>query len=109
MFLIILSYFLESGLYKLRRKRYPPIPTDQKFIIPAVYQETYANSRFLIYDKRKSAYGGRLLIFASDEQLQVLFHSEVLFEDGTFKVCPTLFEQFYVLHSLQNGEGTYVM
>ncbi|CAF2712388.1 unnamed protein product [Rotaria sp. Silwood2] len=95
---------IESGLYKLRRKRYPPIPTDQKFIIPAVYQETYSNSRFLIYDKRKSSYGGRLLIFASDEQLNVLFHSEVLFADGTFKVSPTLFEQLYVLHGLQNGE-----
>ncbi|CAF5168955.1 unnamed protein product, partial [Rotaria magnacalcarata] len=67
---------IESGLYKLRRKRYPPIPTDQKFIIPPVYQETYSNSRFLIYDKRKTVYGGRLLIFASDDQLNVLFHSE---------------------------------
>ncbi|CAF3730827.1 unnamed protein product [Rotaria socialis] len=94
----------ESGLYKLRRKRYPPIPTDQKFIIPPVYQETYSNSRFLIYDKRKTVYGGRLLIFASDDQLNVLFHSEVLFADGTFKVSPTLFEQLYVLHGLQNGE-----
>ncbi|CAM4942461.1 unnamed protein product [Rotaria socialis] len=95
---------IESGLYKLRRKRYPPIPTDQKFIIPPVYLETYANSRFLIYDKRKTVYGGRLLIFASDEQLNVLFHSEVLFADGTFKVSPTLFEQLYVLHGLQTGE-----
>ncbi|CAF4438274.1 unnamed protein product, partial [Rotaria socialis] len=95
---------IESGLYKLRRKRYPPIPTDQKFIIPPVYQETYSNSRFLIYDKRKTVYGGRLLIFASDDQLNVLFHSEVLFADGTFKVSPTLFEQLYVLHGLQNGE-----
>ncbi|CAF4560152.1 unnamed protein product, partial [Rotaria magnacalcarata] len=51
---------IESGLYKLRRKRYPPIPTDQKFIIPPIYQETYSNSRFLIYDKRKTVYGGLL-------------------------------------------------
>ncbi|CAF5192661.1 unnamed protein product, partial [Rotaria magnacalcarata] len=52
----------------------------------------------------KTVYGGRLLIFASDDQLNVLFHSEVLFADGTFKVSPTLFEELYVLHGLQNGE-----
>ena len=99
---------LESGLQKLRRKALPPIPTDQKFIIPDVYKETYANERFLLYDKRKSSYGGRLLVFASDEQLRVLFQSDVLFADGTFKVAPKLFEQLYVIHALQCGEGTRI-
>lgn len=83
------------------------IPTDQKFVIPEAYQETYANERFLLYDKRKSAYGGRLLIYASDEQLKVLFHSDILFADGTFKVAPKLFEQLYVIHGMENGEGMF--
>lgn len=72
-------------------------------MIPDDYKETYGHERFLIYDKRKSVYGGRL--FASVKQLKVLFHSEILFADGTFKVAPKLFEQFYVIHGLENGEG----
>ena len=102
---IILLHLLESSLRKLRCKDYPPLPNDQKFVIPTVYQRTYANRKFLIYDKRRTAYSGRLLIFLSDEQKQVLFHSDVLFADGIFKVLPKLFQQLYVIHGFQDGEG----
>ncbi|CAF1417777.1 unnamed protein product [Rotaria sp. Silwood1] len=77
---------IESGLHKLRRKSLPPMPQNQKFLVPSVYQETYSHQKFLIYDKRKTIYGGRLMIFASDEQLNVLYGSDVLFADGTFKM-----------------------
>ncbi|CAF3515474.1 unnamed protein product, partial [Rotaria sp. Silwood2] len=70
---------LESGLHKTRRRALPPVPHDQKFVVPPVYLETYSKERFLIYDKRKSQYGGRLMMFASPEQLDVLFHSDILF------------------------------
>ena len=101
----IFSLCLESGLQKLRRKALPPIPNDQKFIIPDDYKQTYDNEQFLLYDKRKSAYGGRLLIYSSEEQLKVLLQSDVLFADDTFKVAPKIFEQLYVIHGLQHGEG----
>lgn len=99
------SIHVESGLQKYRRKALPPIPSDQKFIIPDDYKQTYSNGQFLLYDKRKSAYGGRLILFSSEEQLKVLLQSDVLFADGTFKVSPKLFEQLYVIHGFQNGEG----
>ena len=66
-------------------------------------KQTYSKDQFLLYDKRKSDYGGRLLIFSSDEQLRVLLQSDVLFADGTFRVAPKLFEQFYVIHGFQHG------
>jgi hypothetical protein len=47
-------------------------------------------------------------MFASNEQIKVLFQSDVLFADGTFKVTPKLFEQLYAIHGLQNDEGIYV-
>ncbi|CAF3439482.1 unnamed protein product, partial [Rotaria sp. Silwood2] len=103
-----LPIHIESGLHKLRRKTVPPLPQDQKFIVPSTYQHTYSNGNFLIYDKRKNAYGGRLMIFASDEQLNVLYRSDILFADGTFKVAPKLFEQLYVIHGMQNGEAVPV-
>ncbi|CAF1416309.1 unnamed protein product [Adineta ricciae] len=67
---------IESGLQKLSRKALPPLPQTQKFDLPLVYQETYSHQKFLIYDKRKTIYGGRLMIFASEEQLSVLYHSD---------------------------------
>ena len=48
------------------------------------------------------------MIFASDEQLNVLHHSDVLFADGTSKVSPSLFDQLYVLHGMENGEGEQI-
>ncbi|CAF1635721.1 unnamed protein product, partial [Adineta ricciae] len=93
---------IESGIHKLRRKAVPPIPHDQKFIMPSVYLETYSKEPFLIYDKRKNQYGGRLMIFSSPEQLNVLSHSDILFADGTFRVSPLLFEQLYVLLAIQH-------
>ncbi|CAF2107924.1 unnamed protein product [Rotaria magnacalcarata] len=95
---------IESGLHKLRRKTVPPLPQDQKFVVPPAYQHTYSNGNFLIYDKRKNAYGGRLMIFASDEQLNVLYNSDILFADGTFKVSPKLFEQLIGLMSLYEND-----
>ncbi|CAF5141655.1 unnamed protein product, partial [Rotaria socialis] len=41
---------------------------------------------------------------ASEEQLNVLFNSETIFADGTFKVSPKLFDQLYVLLGIQHGE-----
>jgi hypothetical protein len=51
----------------------------------------------------------RLMIFASEEQLNVLFRSDTLFADGTFKVSPKLFEQLYLIHGMENGEGIYLL
>ncbi|CAF3322392.1 unnamed protein product [Rotaria socialis] len=99
---------IESGLHKTRRRALPPVPRDQKFVVPPVYLETYSKEPFLIYDKRKSQYGGRLMMFASPEQLDVLFHSDILFADGTFRVSPILFEQLYVLLGMQHGEAVPV-
>ena len=87
----------------------PPLPQNQKFLVPPVYRETYLHQKFLSYDKRKTIYGDRLMIFASDEQWYVLHGLDVLFTDGTFKVSSKLFEQLYVLHGIQNGEGKLLL
>ncbi|CAF0843272.1 unnamed protein product [Adineta ricciae] len=83
---------IESGLQKLIRKPLPPPPQNQKFNLPSVYQEAYSHQKFLIYDKRKTIYGGRLMIFASEEQLNVPYHLDVLFAEGTSKASPKLFD-----------------
>ena len=99
---------LESGLQKYRRKALPPIRTDHKFIISDDYKQTCSNGQFRLYDKRKSAYRRRLILFSSEEQFKVLLQLDVLFADGTCKVAPKLFEQLHVIHGFQNGEDRLV-
>ena len=67
-----------------------------------MYPLTSAGSQFLPYD---SGIGddGRILIFASDQGLELLSNSDHWFYDGTFKVCPEIFYQIYTIHALVNG------
>ena len=40
----------------------------------------------------------RILIFSSDEQLDILQNAEDFLADGTFKVVPEIFYQLYTIH-----------
>ncbi|CAF4876136.1 unnamed protein product [Rotaria socialis] len=42
----------------------------------------------------------RILIFASDEQLNILQNAREFIVDGTFKVVPEIFYQLYIIHSV---------
>lgn len=55
----------------------------------------------------ETVYSGRLIMYASPEQLNVFWNSDTLFAEGTFKVCPKLLDQLYVLLGMQNGEGMF--
>ena len=56
---------------------------------------------FLLYDDEDG--DNRMLIYATDENLNMLQMSETWFADGTFKVVPQLFFQLYTVHALRNG------
>lgn len=53
--------------------------------------------QFLLYDNGTDA-TERILIFSTNEHLELLGRSDTLFMDGTFGVCPSLFQQLYVVH-----------
>lgn len=42
----------------------------------------------------------RILIFSSDEQLNILQNTEDFLVDGTFKVVPAIFYQLYIIHGV---------
>ena len=42
----------------------------------------------------------RILIFASDEQVDILQDTEEFLVDGTFKVVPEIFYQLYIIHGV---------
>jgi hypothetical protein len=62
--------------------------------------KTLRNNDFLIADKMITR-RQRILLFASLEQLKMLFTAETILMDGTFSTCPKIFEQVYTIHSIK--------
>ncbi|CAF2855277.1 unnamed protein product [Rotaria sp. Silwood2] len=91
---------MSSSLNKARRLETPRIPDSQIFDIPDIYTKTLKNKEFLCVDKmikRKT----RILLFASNEQLKLLFENSIVFMDGTFSACPKVFDQVFTIHSIK--------
>ncbi|CAF2967609.1 unnamed protein product [Rotaria sp. Silwood2] len=89
----------KSGLNRVRRKTTPTIPTSTEFDIPEFYSQTLDGTQFVCTDKiiKKT----RMILFATDTQLETLFSSEWIFLDGTFHSCPEQFQQIYTIHCLK--------
>lgn len=95
-----------STLNKARRLQTPNIPDSQLFEIPEPYTKTLKGQSFLCIDqmiKRKT----RMLAFASDEQLKLLFNSQVVLMDGTFSASPSIFDQVYCIHAIKFEQCKY--
>ena len=76
----------------------PPIPVQRSgFEIPDKYTETISGLRFLQYDSGKDDVD-RILLFASDANLDLLVRHRQWFADGTFKCSPSVFYQLFTLH-----------
>ena len=90
---------------KARRKTTPVIPSSVMFDIPDFYQSTLTNTRFLLIDLFLKRGQDRLLIFAGDQQLNLLYESSTIFMDGTFDITPAYFKQVYLIHAEKFGQG----
>jgi hypothetical protein len=43
----------------------------------------------------------RIILFASPEQLKMLFTGDTILMDGTFSSCPKIFDQVYTVHTIK--------
>ncbi|CAG7819980.1 unnamed protein product [Allacma fusca] len=66
--------------------------------IPEPLEKTMRNQRFLLYDNNNAT--NRVIIFASDDSLDKLSYCDTWLLDGTFKTCPTVFQQLYTVHGI---------
>ncbi|CAF1665620.1 unnamed protein product, partial [Rotaria magnacalcarata] len=89
----------KSSLNRIRRLETPLLPKSCRFDIPTLYNHTINVERFLFYDKMRR--NKRILIFATDDHLRVLFRTKHILMDGTFSSCPLFFEQAYTLHAIK--------
>lgn len=91
---------LSRRIQRARRKLNPtpPIPVMRSgFEIPEQYTKTTSGIRFLQYDSGIDD-AERILIFSSDENLDLLVRHRQWLADGTFKCSPSVFYQLFTLH-----------
>ena len=95
----------KSSLYRKRWQNYPKLPCELGGLIidTDIYKNTLTNGkRFLLIDCIEN--NQRIIIFCSDFQLNILGSSTRIGADDTFKSCPSLFMQLYILMAWYKGE-----
>lgn len=96
---------LEPSLSRLRRKTTPVLPSSRDFEIPNEYSQTLTGKPFLLIDTLIR--GKRMLAFANELQVVILFKSKHIFIDGTFSVCPPFFDQVFTIHGVHHEHGEF--
>ncbi|CAF4891392.1 unnamed protein product, partial [Rotaria sp. Silwood1] len=95
---------MNNGINKARRAITPIIPTTQLFDIPEPFAKTLRNNDFLIVDKMITR-RQHIILFASNDQLKLLFNSDKILMDGTFSTCPKMFDQVYTIHAIKYDQS----
>lgn len=85
-----------------RANGFLPIPQSlQELNIPEEFR-VLNREEFLLFDSGKED-EGRILIFSTNRNLEILSESVNWYGDGTFKTTPPLFTQLYSLHVIKNN------
>jgi hypothetical protein len=103
---------LDPGLNRARRQITPVLPTSMDFDISVVYQQTIDGERYLLADRVQRVNGTvvkRIIVFATDEQLRLLFTCSHIMMDGTFASCPHYFDQIYSIHGMKNDQSKLLL
>lgn len=93
---------LKRTVQRLRQQENgaPPNPNSLEDLeIPDRYRLTDAGEQFLLWDSGPGP--NRILIWATERNLDLLAQSRHWYADGTFKTVPPLFRQLYTIHGVQ--------
>ncbi|CAF4169822.1 unnamed protein product, partial [Rotaria sordida] len=100
-------YNMQAQLYRIRQEHLPPSPSDSNFILHPGFTCTNKGERFLLYDSDSVQVPcssappkvGRLLIYSSNLQLNLLSKSKRVGSDGTFETAAQISQQNYIIMS----------
>ncbi|CAF1528082.1 unnamed protein product [Adineta ricciae] len=98
-------YNIQAQLYRIRLNHLPTSPTNSNFTLHSGFTMTDQGHRFLLYDSNSvlmpyisaPARVGRILIFSSDLQLNILAKSKRVANDGTFQTASYTSQQNYII------------
>ncbi|CAG2188546.1 unnamed protein product [Mytilus edulis] len=84
-----------------RKKNLPVLPkTVDQINIDGIWTRTTKGDPFLLTDDNTV---GRMLIFSTQKNLTHLSAADIIYGDGTFYTCPSLFFQLYTFHAMVDG------
>lgn len=90
---------LKKAVRRVKRKNLPANPSslDELDDIPRNLQVTATGDRFLMYDSHNTHdfETGRVIVFGTRRNLELLLTSRMWYLDGTFKVAPSIFTQVF--------------
>lgn len=94
---------MRRTIQRVRARAINALANPQSLIdlqIPQEYQETKTGQSFLFFDSGPAP--DRIIIYATENGLDLLSQSDRWFADGTFSVTPPLFQQgqLYTIHAL---------
>ncbi|XP_071132952.1 uncharacterized protein [Mytilus edulis] len=88
-------------MYNKRKKNLPVLPkTVDQINIDGIWTRTTKGDPFLQADDNTE---GRMLIFSTQKNLTHLSAADIIYGDGTFYTCPSLFFQLYTFHAMVDG------
>lgn len=96
---------LKRTVQRCRSKNIAPIPKKiSDLVIPDSFKVTLDGDRFLLLDETLEN-DGRLVVFGTEKNLEILKNCGFWLADGTFSVAPNIFTQLYTIHGLVAGEN----
>jgi len=88
---------LKSALYRHRKNTLPTLPTTRAEVnLDDPWISTSDGRPFLLFEDGQDE---KMLVFATQEQLSVLQEADIIYMDGTFSSCPSLWNQLYIIHT----------
>lgn len=92
---------MKATLYRQRRKLIPALPATRTEVhFEGEWTQTVKGEPFLVAEDGDN---DKIIIFASERNLQQMAEAESLYVDGTFQICPRVFYQVFTIHSVVNG------
>ena len=90
----------KSQMYRVRRQNMSSLPASREDInLEGQWTLTNdnCNQQFLLYQDDD------MVLFATDNNLEMMAAADAIFMDGTFKISPPQFTQLFTLHIIYMG------
>lgn len=73
-------------------------------IIPNKLSQTFSGSQFVFFDSGPED-KDRMIVLATEENINYLNNSNIWCVDGTFEISPTLFKQLFTINVIESGRN----
>ena len=88
----------QNSMYAARNEIIPGAPKTQfDFDLNLPWFQYTSSERYVIGEA--SSDHGRIVVFSTTQHLQQLARAETILGDGTFKICPSLWRQVFIISS----------